>query len=74
MNFTCPNCGLENAYFELVGAKGAHYACPDCDYEWVDRTVTAYEDDELDEEEIDEENDHNRLLKVATLIIESTNI
>lgn len=36
MNFTCPNCGLENACYELTDEDGSHYSCPDCDHEWVD--------------------------------------
>ena len=36
---SCPTCGLENAYFEILDENGAHYTCPDCDYEWCDPSV-----------------------------------
>jgi uncharacterized Zn ribbon protein len=29
MTTDCPQCGMENAYFD-----GTMYVCPDCDYEW----------------------------------------
>ena len=56
MNTECPNCGLENAYFEVMDMKGAHYVCPDCEFEWVDESITAEEDDDEEDFE-DEEND-----------------
>lgn len=37
--FTCPNCTLENAYFDT-----RIYYCPNCDYEWNDNhNKQAYE-------------------------------
>ncbi|MFN3750930.1 MAG: zinc ribbon domain-containing protein YjdM [Thiobacillus sp.] len=32
----CPQCGLENTY-----PDGAHYLCPDCGFEWPQRTDAA---------------------------------
>lgn len=29
MTVECPNCGMENAYYD-----GVCYVCPDCDYTW----------------------------------------
>jgi transposase-like protein len=48
MNTTCPQCGLENAHFDIMDEEGAHYTCPDCDHEWVDEDV---EIEKTDEEE-----------------------
>ena len=45
-----PKCGLENAYFEFMDEKGAHYICPDCEYEWCDNSVKIDEDYSDDEE------------------------
>lgn len=30
MTTDCPQCGMENAYFD-----GTMYVCPDCNYEWA---------------------------------------
>jgi len=43
------SCQMENAYLKIVDAKGSHYTCPDCDYEWCDPSVRANEDDEENE-------------------------
>lgn len=51
MNFTCPNCGMEGAYLELVDETGSHYTCPDCDYEWSDTSVKAEEENEEEDED-----------------------
>jgi len=48
MNITCPSCEMENAYLEIVDESGAHYICPDCDFEWCDSDNSA-------EEEVEEE-------------------
>lgn len=50
MNCTCPNCGMENAYFEILDEKGVHYVCPDCDHEWCDTSITTSEETDYDEE------------------------
>ncbi|MCB0541274.1 MAG: hypothetical protein H6573_31455 [Lewinellaceae bacterium] len=36
MNIECPNCGLENAYFDTIDEIGTYYFCPDCDNSWCD--------------------------------------
>ncbi len=46
MNVTCPQCGLDNAYFELIDEEGSHYSCPDCDYEWTDGDDSIEDSDE----------------------------
>lgn len=46
MNFQCPDCGLENAYFVLVDEEGSHYECPDCDYEWCDTSIGLEEEED----------------------------
>lgn len=60
-NVTCPSCGMENAYFEVLDEKGVHYSCPDCDYEWADKSSVSgddlEEDDDDEEEEYVEEDD-----------------
>jgi uncharacterized Zn finger protein (UPF0148 family) len=59
---TCPNCGMDNAYFD-----GVVFVCPDCDHEWSDSSDDE-DDDEFDdspdpdddfeiEDEFDEEDD-----------------
>ncbi|MFT3845770.1 MAG: hypothetical protein QM725_12010 [Lacibacter sp.] len=44
MNFTCPNCKLENAYLETVSEETAYYCCPDCDFEWEEDLSVNNED------------------------------
>ncbi len=46
MNCTCPNCEMENAYFEILDEKGVHYAYPDCGHEWCDTSITISEENE----------------------------
>lgn len=46
--FTCPQCGHENAFFTIMDERGAHYECPDCDYEWCDTSVQIEEDENED--------------------------
>ncbi len=43
MNFTCPQCSHENAYFDFIDERGSHYICPDCDpeYTWIDSSIKA---------------------------------
>jgi hypothetical protein len=31
--FTCPNCNMDNAYFD-----GVMYVCPNCNHEWSDQS------------------------------------
>ena len=50
MNFTCPNCEMENAYLEIVDDLGARYTCPDCEYKWSDASNKVEE--EFDEDRI----------------------
>lgn len=50
MNFTCPNCEMENAYLEIVDEAGAHYTCPDCDFEWSDDDNSLVDNEEEGEE------------------------
>jgi transposase-like protein len=54
MNFTCPNCGLENAYFDTFDENGSHYLCPDCEYKWTDSSDEV-EDEEADSEDVNDE-------------------
>lgn len=55
MNLTCPNCGMENAYFDIIDGKGSHYICPDCDNEWTDSSDKLEDVEEDDEDEIEED-------------------
>ena len=52
MNTTdCPSCGDEGAYFSIVDENGAHYECPNCDYEWCEDRY-ASDNSEKDEDYI----------------------
>jgi uncharacterized Zn ribbon protein len=46
MNTSCPNCGMETAYFD-----GVEFCCPDCDYTWSDNQFSFEEDDDENEED-----------------------
>ncbi|MDE6556223.1 MAG: hypothetical protein K2K55_04585 [Duncaniella sp.] len=54
MNTECPNCGMENAYFD-----GVEYVCPDCGHTWgcdeVDDEYSRYQPEEDDDDDFDYE-------------------
>jgi transposase-like protein len=43
---TCPQCLNENAFFRILDEQGAHYECPDCEYEWCDKSVKIVDEDD----------------------------
>ncbi len=43
----CPQCG-KDMHFDILDEDGAHYECPNCDYELCDTSVTAEEEDSDD--------------------------
>ena len=47
----CPQCGGD-MHLDILDETGAHYECPNCDYEWCDTSVKA-EIEEDDEEHVD---------------------
>lgn len=51
---TCPDCGMENAYVEIVNETGSHYMCPDCNYEW---SAALTKQEETDIGDIDSDGD-----------------
>jgi len=50
INFSCPECQSENAYFTIMDENGAHYECPDCEFEWIDTSFQFEEENDNDDE------------------------
>ena len=55
MSVKCPNCEMKNAQI-VTDEKGAHYTCPDCDFEWTGE-IEDEEYDDAEEEDYDDTED-----------------
>lgn len=51
MNFECPKCGYDTAYYDYYQEC---YVCPECGYEWKDNNDERDDENDNDDEDDDD--------------------